>query len=61
MISQSSPGGPGGPEEGDGFGGGVWVLRGSPTGVTTSGTVAFKAADLGVGGREAMLGGTLLP
>ena len=41
--------------------GAVWVLRGSATGVTVSGVLAFNPGTLGVGGRHARLGAVLLP
>jgi hypothetical protein len=41
--------------------GAIWVLRGSATGVTVSGAVVLGTSALGVSGRHAWLGGTLLP
>ncbi|GAA3964583.1 FG-GAP repeat protein [Actinomadura viridis] len=43
----------------DGSEGRIHLLYGGPTGVTTQGTGSYKPADLGVGGRQAELGGQL--
>jgi hypothetical protein len=50
----------GAPGENDG-GGAVWILRGSPAGITTTGATAFYSSALGVNGRNAGLGEVLLP
>ncbi|MBC6459516.1 FG-GAP-like repeat-containing protein [Actinomadura sp. HBU206391] len=41
--------------------GAIWIVRGSSTGLTTAGVLAFNSGTLGVSGRRAQLGGVLLP
>ena len=45
----------------NGTDGAVWVLRGTTTGLSLSGVLAFNAGTLGVAGRRAELGQVLLP
>jgi FG-GAP repeat len=41
--------------------GGIWMLRGTSSGVTTTGIWTLTSTDLGIAGRHSRLGGVLLP